>query len=110
MIRQISEWWERVEQHVRRIQPPEARRIVVAVIGFTVLTLGILMLVLPGPAFVVIPAGLAILGLEFSWARHWLAKVKELAKQAAEKVAPGATTTVEREAAKGRAAAQQMPH
>ena len=35
------------------------------------------MIVLPGPAFVVIPLGLAILGLEFAWARVWLRKVKD---------------------------------
>ena len=48
------------------------RRIVVAVVGGTVLALGIALIVLPGPAFVVIPAGLAILALEFAWARRWL--------------------------------------
>lgn len=52
------------------------RRIVVAVVGTTVLLLGIVMLVTPGPAFVVIPAGLAILGLEFAWARYWLRKAR----------------------------------
>jgi tellurite resistance protein TerC len=35
------------------------------------------MIVLPGPAFVVIPVGLGILSLEFAWARRWLEKVKE---------------------------------
>lgn len=53
-----------------------ARKIVVGVIGFTVIIIGIALLVLPGPAFVVIPAGLAILALEFAWARHWLKVVK----------------------------------
>ena len=48
-----------------------ARRLVVLVIGGTVLALGVALLVLPGPAFVVIPAGLAILALEFGWARRW---------------------------------------
>jgi tellurite resistance protein TerC len=48
------------------------RRIVVAIVGGTVLAIGIALLVLPGPAFVVIPIGLAILGAEFAWARHWL--------------------------------------
>ncbi|HET6629220.1 MAG TPA: PGPGW domain-containing protein [Woeseiaceae bacterium] len=52
------------------------RRIVVAVVGTTVLLLGIVMLVTPGPALVVIPAGLAILGLEFAWARYWLRKAR----------------------------------
>lgn len=57
------------------------RRIVVAVVGTTVLLLGIVMLVTPGPALVVIPAGLAILGLEFAWARYWLRKARRTISQ-----------------------------
>lgn len=53
------------------------RRIVVGVVGATVLLIGIVLLVTPGPAFIVIPAGLAILSLEFAWARHWLRKLRE---------------------------------
>jgi tellurite resistance protein TerC len=52
------------------------RRIVIAVIGGTVLLVGIAMIVLPGPAVVVIPAGLAILAMEFAWAKHWLHKAR----------------------------------
>jgi tellurite resistance protein TerC len=54
-----------------------ARRIAVGLVGGTVLLIGIALLVLPGPALVVIPVGLAILGLEFAWARLWLRKVKQ---------------------------------
>ena len=54
-----------------------ARRIVVGIVGATVLLIGIIMIVTPGPAFIVIPIGLAILGLEFAWARRWLQKVRE---------------------------------
>jgi tellurite resistance protein TerC len=54
-----------------------ARRIAITVAGFTVLGIGIAMIVLPGPAFVVIPVGLGILGLEYAWARSWLRKVRE---------------------------------
>lgn len=53
-----------------------ARRVVVGVIGGTVLLLGVALLVLPGPAFIVIPVGLAILSLEFAWARKWLLAVR----------------------------------
>ncbi|GMU69547.1 MAG: hypothetical protein AMXMBFR37_18790 [Steroidobacteraceae bacterium] len=53
-----------------------ARRIVITLSGFTVLAVGVAMIVLPGPAFIVIPAGLAILGLEFTWARHTLRALK----------------------------------
>ena len=54
-----------------------AKRIVTAVIGFTVLLLGAAMTVLPGPAIVVIPAGLAILATEFVWARKLLHMIKK---------------------------------
>ena len=53
-----------------------ARRIAVAVVGGTVLAIGVALIVLPGPALVVIPIGLAILSAEFAWARFWLRKVK----------------------------------
>ena len=54
-----------------------ARRIVVIVVGFTVLLVGVVMIVIPGPALIVIPVGLAILGIEFAWARFWLKHVRE---------------------------------
>jgi len=53
-----------------------ARRVVVGIVGTTVLTIGIAMVVLPGPAVAVIPIGLAILASEFVWARRWLAKIR----------------------------------
>ncbi len=62
-----------------------ARRVVVGVVGGTVVLLGCAMLVLPGPAFIVIPVGLGILGLEFAWARRWLRKLKETAAATASK-------------------------
>ncbi len=62
-----------------------ARRIVIAIVGSTVLLLGVIMIVTPGPAFILIPAGLAILALEFAWARHWLGKLrKKLSRSGAE--------------------------
>ena len=56
-----------------------AKRVVVAVVGGTVTLVGIALIVLPGPAFVVIPIGLSILATEFLWARRWLQKARELA-------------------------------
>jgi len=53
-----------------------ARQVVVAVIGGTVVLLGIALIVLPGPAFIVIPAGVAILATEFAWARRMLKRMK----------------------------------
>ena len=54
-----------------------ARRIAIAAVGSTILIVGIIMIVTPGPAVVLIPVGLAVLGLEFAWARVWLKKVRE---------------------------------
>ncbi len=56
-----------------------ARRIVVAMIGGTILLIGIAMVILPGPAIIVIPVGLGVLGLEFAFARHWLRKLRAAA-------------------------------
>ena len=54
-----------------------ARRIVIGIVGATVLLFGVVMLVTPGPALVVIPVGLAILSIEFTWARSWLKRLRE---------------------------------
>jgi tellurite resistance protein TerC len=60
-----------------------ARRMIVLVVGGTVLLVGVAMLVLPGPGLVVAPAGLAILATEFLWARRLLARVRDSASNAA---------------------------
>ena len=54
------------------------KRIIVAVLGGTVLAIGVALVVLPGPAFIVIPAGLAILAVEFAWAKRWLRSARAL--------------------------------
>ena len=53
------------------------RKVVVGSIGFPVLFAGIAMIVLPGPAMIVIPLGLAILATEFDWAKSILDKARE---------------------------------
>lgn len=54
----------------------QAKRLTVAIVGVTVLLIGLAMIVLPGPAFIVIPVGLGILAVEFAWARRLLKRVK----------------------------------
>ncbi len=54
-----------------------AKRIVVTVVGLSILVIGIVMIIAPGPALILIPVGLAILGLEFAWARHWLKRLRQ---------------------------------
>lgn len=55
----------------------QAKRLIVTTVGLTVLGIGIAMVVLPGPAIVVIPIGLGILATEFVWARKLLHTIKE---------------------------------
>jgi len=61
----------------------QAKRLVIAVVGFTVLLIGFAMIILPGPAVIVIPIGLGILATEFVWARRLLRKVKAKIREAA---------------------------
>ena len=69
-----------------------ARRVVVAVMGGTVVLIGVAMIVLPGPAVVVIPLGLAILATEFAWAKRLLKRLKQqAASMFPGKRTPGAT-------------------
>jgi tellurite resistance protein TerC len=53
-----------------------ARRVIVAVIGATLVLIGAALLVLPGPGILVLAAGLAVLAAEFAWARVWLSKLR----------------------------------
>ncbi len=69
--------------------PRPVRRVIVGVIGGTILLIGIAMIVLPGPAIVVVPLGLMVLATEFIWARRWLRKFRGWVDEARKKVAPG---------------------
>jgi len=61
---------------------PFLRRLIISVIGGTILLIGIALLVLPGPAFIVIPVGLAILASEFAWARRAIRRAKVMLAKA----------------------------
>lgn len=63
-----------------------ARRIGITIAGVLVILLGIALLVLPGPGWVLIFAGLAILATEYVWARRLLEIAKRKAEQAKDKV------------------------
>ncbi len=62
-------------------------RIGFGIVGMLVLLGGLVMLVTPGPAFVLIPIGLAMLSLEFVWAERLLERSLEQAQMAQEKAA-----------------------
>jgi uncharacterized protein (TIGR02611 family) len=77
------------ERHRRR---PLVVRVLYIVVGFTLLAAGVAMLVLPGPAFVVIPIGLALLSLEFAWAENLLESALEKGEVAKRKAAETTAT------------------
>ena len=62
-------------------------RIGFAALGTLILVAGVVMLVTPGPAFVLIPIGLAMLSMEFIWAERLLEKSLEQAAIAQQKAA-----------------------
>lgn|GEM_PF-1100073 len=51
-----------------------AKKAVITVVGILITLLGFALIILPGPAFLLIPVGLAILALEYPSARKWLRK------------------------------------
>jgi uncharacterized protein (TIGR02611 family) len=74
----------------------QLKRLIIAVVGFTVLAIGIMLIVTPGPAIVVIPAGLAILSIEFAWARNLLKKMKDKLHRGSESDSKSGDHTLQR--------------
>jgi len=54
----------------------QIRRVAIAVIGFTIIIIGVFLIVTPGPAVLVIPAGLGVLSTEFAWAKKLHEKIR----------------------------------
>jgi len=62
--------------------PTPVRKLIVIVIGFTLIAIGGVLIILPGPftlPFVI--GGLFVLAIEFTWARSLLTKAQESAKK-----------------------------
>lgn len=59
----------------------QIKRLLIGIIGSTILLIGVAMIVLPGPAFIVIPVGLSILATEFLWAKKMIEKFKDKIEQ-----------------------------
>jgi uncharacterized protein (TIGR02611 family) len=67
---------------------PRLRKTLVAIIGVSLLLFGLALTALPGPAFIVIPLGLAVLATEFAWARRVLKRGKLLVDKVRRKAQP----------------------
>jgi uncharacterized protein (TIGR02611 family) len=78
----VRKYWRKIGQALKLNKlSPGVRRLVVGIAGTVVLLLGLAMIFLPGPAVVMIPLGLAILGSEFRWARAWLHKAIQMFRE-----------------------------
>ena len=62
------------------------RKIVVGIVGVLVIILGVILIPLPGPGFLVIIGGLFILSMEFEWADRYYTGLKNKFDEAIEKV------------------------
>ena len=62
---------------------PILKRIVVGIVGVTVVLIGVALLVLPGPGLLTIALGLAILSTQFGWARSLLNRARAAIKRKA---------------------------
>ncbi len=62
----------------------QLKKLVILVLGGSVVLIGVVMILTPGPAVLVSPAGLAILAVEFVWARRLLKKTKTFYETQAE--------------------------
>ena len=66
-------WVERLrEQRVKHLSRSRFIRVPFAVLGFTVVLIGLALLVLPGPGLLVMAVGFGMLALEFAWAERVL--------------------------------------
>ena len=75
--------WARIKSAVSlKGIPGPLRKPIVGVIGGTVVLIGVAMMVLPGPAFIVIPVGLGILATEFAWARRAVRRARVMIAKA----------------------------
>jgi len=64
----------------------QARKLIVGVIGGTVVLVGVIMLVTPGPGWIAIFLGLSILSVEFVWAARLLKRLKDKGRDISNRV------------------------
>ena len=85
-VRREHGWEEKLERWRERYQQKgRLYRLMWLITGVILLVSGLAMLVLPGPAFVVIPIGLAMLAMQFAWAEWMLDKALAQADKAQRK-------------------------
>jgi len=59
------------------------KRSLFTALGFICLLIGLVFILLPGPAVIFLPLGLALLSLEFAWAKTWLRRCQRWMRKCA---------------------------
>jgi len=65
----VNRWLQKWVARFGLESRPRLRRFLIGTIGFSVVLIGLVMIVLPGPAIIIVPLGVGILASEFAWAR-----------------------------------------
>ena len=68
----------------------QTKRYLKILFGFTLLALGMVMIVTPGPGWITMMLALGVLAAEFVWARRLLDRMKEQGLRLRDSVRPGA--------------------
>lgn len=66
--------------------PTRIKTHLLMVFGWLMLAIGVLFILLPGPAILFIPVGLGILSLEYAFAKRWLRKYQRYSSDAARRM------------------------
>ncbi len=77
----MEQWLNNVLKKLHIEDVPKVRKVIVGVVGWFVIAVGVVLIFIPGPAIVVIPAGFAILAMEYDWAKKWVHKACVLLKE-----------------------------
>ena len=72
------------------------RKIGIALVGFPILVLGVILIPLPGPGILVCLVGLMILSIEFEWSKKYVDMAKSRLKQVMDKARAAGEARVEK--------------
>lgn len=61
----------------------KVQNVLLMIIGFALVVIGLLFIILPGPAIIFLPVGLAMLSLQFDWAKVWLKRCQHMMRKSA---------------------------
>lgn len=78
----FSEALSRLLVRLKVDEIPHIKRIIVTVVGGTIIIFGFSLIWTPAPTGLLIPVGLAVLGTEYAWARRWMRKARLMAGKA----------------------------